>query len=94
MEISLVLLICTMAVSVDWSDILDKKIPSFKVEVTAFLDSLDVSNSTDVSMAFIHERIRNDVKVPENLKLLYREAVYGKEKVVKLRIKNRLANFK
>ena len=87
-------LICNMASNVDWSKLLVKKYNSFNVEVEAFLDSLDVSNSTDVSMGFIYDKIRNDKNVSPDLKLLYREAVYGSEKAVKLRIKNRLTNFK
>ena len=69
-----------MASNVDWADLLDKKYNSYKVEVSAYLDSLDVSNSSDISMQFIYERIRNAPKVPENLKLLYKEAIYGTEK--------------
>ena len=83
-----------MASKVDWSDLLDKKYNSYKVEVSAYLDSLDVSNSSDISMQFIYDRIRHAPKVHENLKLLYKEVIYGSEKAVKMRIRNRLANFK
>ena len=86
--------ICTMDSKLDWGPLLVKKYVSFNVEVEAFLDSLDVSNSTDISMAFIYDRIRNDRNVSPDLIKLYKEAVYGTEKVVKLRIKNRLTNFK
>ena len=83
-----------MALKIDWSDLLDKKYNSYKVEVSAYLDSLDVSNSSDISMQFIYEHICNAPKVHENLKLLYKEAIYGTKKAVKMRIRNRLANFK
>ena len=83
-----------MATEVNWSNLLDHKYASYKVEVNAFLDSLDISNSTNVSMAYIYDQIRNALKVDENLKLLYHEAVHGSEKSVKLRIKKRLTNLK
>ena len=83
-----------MASKMDWGPLLVKKYVSFNVEVEAFLESLDVSNSTDISMAFIYDRIKNDEHVSPDLIKLYKEAVYGTEKVVKLRIKNRLTNFK
>ena len=83
-----------MASNIDWTPLLEKKYVCFKVEVNTFLESLDVANSSDIAMAYVYDKIRNDRQVSPDLKALYREAVYGTEKSVKLRIKNRLANFK
>ena len=78
----------------DWSVLLDARYPSYKVEVEAFLDSLEVSNSNEVSMACVFDAIRDQPEVSDNLKLLYHEAVNGTDKNVKLCIKNRMANFR
>ena len=83
-----------MASNIDWSKLLDKKYNSFNVEVEAFLDSFHVANSSEISMAFIYEKIRNDRQILPDLIALYREAAHGTDKAVKLRIKNRLASFK
>ena len=78
----------------DWDQLLKAKYSLFKVEVQAYLDNLDIATSSDISMAHIFNAIRNDSKVNENLKLWYREALYGKNKDVKVRIRNRIANFR
>ena len=39
-----------MATPMDWKKLCDGRYPSYKVEVTAFIDSLEISASTDVSM--------------------------------------------
>ena len=78
----------------DWDKILRAKYNSYKVEVQAYLYSLDIATSSDISIVYIYEAIRNDQKVHENLKLLYKEALYGSNKDVKSRIRNRIANFR
>ena len=83
-----------MADGVDWAKILDLRYKSFKVEVDAFLNSCDVSSSTEIAQEMIYEAIKCDQHVSENLKLLYKEACYGTNKDVKLRIKNRITNFR
>ena len=83
-----------MASQLNWSEILDGWFPSYKVEVLAYLDSLDISNSSEISMEYIYEQIKSDANVSDNLKLLYHEAVFGENKAVKARIKNRVANFR
>ena len=83
-----------MAGLIDWSGLLEKKYPSYKVEVNAFLDSLDVAYSVEVSTEMIYQAIRLDGQVNENLKELYHEAIYGVNEDVKKRIKNRGTNFK
>ena len=83
-----------MASNTDWNELLDKKYPSYKIEVQAYLDSLDVANSIEVSTQFIFEKIVEDDNVSDQLKQLYREALFGTNKEVKSRIKNRVCNFK
>ena len=83
-----------MASKINWAALLEKKYPSYTVEVNAFLDSADESKSTDVSIQNIYQAIRNDPKVDSNLKILYHETIYGTNKDVKLRIRNRVANFR
>ena len=82
-----------MASNIDWDALFDKKYPSYKVEVQAYLDSLDVASSTEISAIHIYHAICNDQQVNENLKLLYREALHGTNKDVKSHIKNRVSNF-
>ena len=83
-----------MASVIDWSSLLEKKYSSYKVEVNAFLDSLDIANSIEISIQHIYEAIKGDCKVNENLKALYCEAINGTNKEVKNRIRNRVSNFK
>ena len=82
-----------MASNIDWASFLDKKYPSYTVEVNAFLDSLDISKSTDVCIENIYLAIRQDDNVNSDLKLLYHETIYGTNRDVKARIQNRVANF-
>ena len=72
-----------MACMVNWSQILDGHYPSYKVEVLAYLDSLDISSSTEIVIEYIYEKIKSDADVCDNLKLLYQEAVFGHNKGVK-----------
>ena len=83
-----------MASQVNWKELLDGRYPSYKVEVNAFLESVDISSSTEVSMDFIYEAIKSDPNVCDNLKLLYHEANFGTHKLVKKRIKSRVAGFR
>ena len=78
----------------EWAPLLKAKYPSYTVEVQAFLDSLDIATSSEISMEKIFEAIREDPKVNENLKYLYMEAIFGSNKDVRARIKNRVANFR
>ena len=71
-----------------WDKLLKAKYISYKVEVQAYLDSLEIATSSDISMAHIYESICSDSKVHPNLKLLYKEALHGTNKDVKSRIRN------
>ena len=79
---------------INWAELLEKKYQSYTVEVEAFLETAHVSKSTEISIQNIYQAIRNDVKVDENLKLLYHETIYGTNKDVKTRIRNRVAHFR
>ena len=71
-----------------------ERFPTFKVEEWAFVNSLKVCNSTDVSAEKIYDVIKDDCDVPNNLKALYRVCVFGTGKEVKTRIRNRIANIR
>ena len=77
----------------DWEKLLKAKYNSYKVEVEAYLDSLDIATSSDISIAHIYQAIRHDEKVNPKLKMLYKEALYSSNKDVKARIRNQIANF-
>ena len=81
-----------MSSSVNWETLLDKKYPSYKIEVNAYLDSLDVSNSIGILAQFIYDVIKDDNSVNKDLKLLYKKALFCTNKEVKLRIKNMVSN--
>ena len=83
-----------MASPIDWSKLLDAWYPSYKAEVEAFLESLEVSNSNEIIIGKVFDAICYNDDVDNNLKLLYSEAVYGSDKQVKLRIKSRMSNFR
>ena len=70
-----------------------QKYNSYKVEVEAYLNSLVVATSSDISMLHIYEAIAEDDKVNSYLKSLYKEACFGNNKDVKSRIRNRISNF-
>ena len=75
-----------MSNEIDWDQILDKKHPSYRVEVQTFIDTAHILKSADVSMVKIYDVIKNDPDVSKNLKMLYHEAIYGTNKDVKSRI--------
>ena len=83
-----------MACRDDWEMILKGKYCSYKVEIDAYLESLEIATSTEISATKIYYAIHNDKDVNENLKKLYCEAVFGTNKDVKARIKSRIANFR
>ena len=79
---------------VDWESILRERYATFKVEENAFLESLKICNSTEVSAEKIYLTIKDDADIPRNLKLMYREAVYGSDEKVRNRIRNRVGNIR
>ena len=83
-----------MASNIDWEQILNDRYATFKVEETAFIESLQIANSNEIAAECIYEAIKNKEDIPENLILLYREAVYGSNGQVKRRIRNRMGNIR
>ena len=83
-----------MAGQPNWGELLEKRFPSYKAEVTAFLDTLHISKSTDVSIEKIYEVIKDNCDIPDDLKALYNECINGTDKAVKLCMKSRVGNFK
>ena len=79
---------------IDWDVVLKGKYVSYNIEIDAYLESLEIATSTDISMQKIYFAIRDSPVVHENLKALYREALFGKNKEVKARIKNRISNLR
>ena len=64
------------------------------MEVEAYLDSLDVATSSDISISKIYEAISHVEDINPNLKALYQEACFGTNKDVKSRMRNRISNFR
>ena len=83
-----------MASQQDWKGLLKKNYPSYKVEVEAFLDSVDIATSNEISASKVYDAIKDVPEVNANLKSLYREALFGFDKEVRARIKNRMSNFR
>ena len=85
--------VTTMAAR-DWELILNDRSPVFKLEEQGFKDSLEICNSTDVSAEKFNYTIRDSEEIPENLKAMYREAVFATHEKVRNRIKNRISNMR
>ena len=83
-----------MANAINWKELIRARYPSYKVEVNAFLESLEVSSSSDISIEKVYEAIKDDPQVNSNLILLYWEAAFGSNKDVKVHMKSRMSNFK
>ena len=79
---------------VDWDVVLKGKYISFNVEIEAYLDSVDIATSTQISASKIYDAIKDDESVHPNLKLIYKEYLFGTNKEVRARIKNRITNFR
>ena len=82
-----------MACGEDWKLLLKGKYPSYKIEVETYLDSLEIATSSLISASKIYEVIHHLPEVNENLKKLYKEALFGHDPDVKARIRSRMSNF-
>ena len=71
----------------DWDAILSQKFKVFQVEESTYVESSQRSNGPDMFAKFICDSLR-DCDVPQNLRLMYREAVYGSNEAVKKRIRS------
>ena len=67
-----------------------EKFPILVVEDSLFLDTILTSNCADVFAKHIYDVIKDDDEVAENLKNIYREGLYGKDKNIKRRLHNRI----
>ena len=83
-----------MASSINWKQIIRARYPSYTVEVNAFLESLEVSSSSEISIEKVYEAIKDDPQINSNLVLLYKEAAFGTNKDVKAHMKSGMSNFK
>ena len=83
-----------MASNIDWDVIMRDRFTTFKLEENTFVESLKICNSNEVAAERIYDAIKDDSDIPENLKLMYREAVFGENEAVKRRIKNRITNMR
>ena len=73
----------------EWDAILSEKFRVYQVEQSVYISSVERANGPDMFAKFICDSIRPG-DVPDNLKRLYREAVYGTDPKVKERIKKRM----
>ena len=83
-----------MATNINWDEILNDRYATFKTEENAFVESTKICNSTEIAVERIYEAIKEDDDVPENLKLMYREYIFGDNERVKRRIRNRISNIR
>ena len=83
-----------MAAQLDWDQILNDRYATFKIEETAFIESLQIANSNDIAAQCIYEAIKDKEDIPENLTLMYREAIFGSNTQVRKRIRNRMGNIR
>ena len=60
-----------------WKVLLKKNYPSYKVEVDAFLNSLEIATSNEISASKVYQAIKHLPEVNDDLKSLYREALFG-----------------
>ena len=83
-----------MANNIDWLEVMRDRYPTFKLEEQGFKESLEICNSTEVAAVKIYYTIRDAGDIPENLKLMYKEAIFGFNAKVKKRIKSRIGNMR
>ena len=79
---------------VNWEEVLKDRYATFKLEEEGFLESLKVCNSTEVSAEKIYHTIKQCAEIPKNLKIMYKRAVFGMNKKVRLCIKNCIGNLR
>ena len=74
---------------VEWDEILKGKWRAFDVEKSLYLESVKCTPSSDEKAKFICDGLRLG-DIPDNLKKLYNEAVYGSDIKVRSRIISRI----
>ena len=78
-----------MAESTSWEEISNQKFCVFDIESTTYQECSNKSNGPEMFAKFICDAIKLE-DVPDALKSLYMEAVYGSDIKVKTRIRNRM----
>ena len=78
-----------MAEADDWGQILKAKYKPFEVERSIYIDSQKLANGPMMFAQYICDGLRPG-DVPDNLRKIYREAVYGTNEKVKARIVSRI----
>ena len=73
----------------EWGQILKCKYRPFDVEKSIYTESQNVANGPLMFAQYISDALRPG-DVPDNLRKLYREAVYGTDGKVRARIINRV----
>ena len=73
----------------DWQQILKGKWKPFDVEKSLYVDSENKANSVEEKAKIICDGLREG-DVPENLKKIYMEAIYGSNEKVKSRVISRV----
>ena len=78
-----------MASVSEWDAILNDKYKVYPIEESIYIASTQRANGPDMFAKFICDQMRPG-DVPDNLRKLYREAVYGTDLKVKTGIKKRM----
>ena len=73
----------------EWGQILKNRFRAFDVEKSIYIDSQKVANGPLMFAQYIYDALRPG-DVPDNLKNLYREALYGTNQKVRARIISRI----
>ena len=73
----------------EWDFFLNQKFKVYQAEENIYLNYSQNSKFSEHFSKFICDGLRNG-DVPHALRMLYREAVYGRNEKVKARIKNRM----
>ena len=72
-----------------WEQILKGKFKAFDVEKSIYSENRNKANTPEMYAKFICDTLR-DGDVPDDLKKMYHEAVYGTDPKVKARIRRRV----
>ena len=78
----------------DWDAILRERYPVHKVEKLIFVSSYDLVRSNHDCAQLIYRMIQNNPVVPDELKLIYHEGIFGISEKVRNRVRNRISHIK
>ena len=83
-----------MSSGIDWEYILRDRYPVYDSEKVIFVTSFDLMRSLSDCAKLIYTIIKNDASIPNELKMIYHEGLYGKHDRVKRRMRNRISHIK